>query len=374
MGLLESLAIGVGETGAKMGEEYVKEQAAATEFANRMSAFRQQLEMTQKAKDAERIDRTAAIEKEAGLNAASRKTVPAEVGAYSDDIAKTINSAFDSGQITDDVRQSGLLAATKYANDNAISDGKVTSKDRLNASVKLGYTDPEKATKTDYDEERNKVSDKRNELLDGVNNRREDRLQALAELQTKHIIGAEGRASEKEARDNAREQRAATSKALDGVNAEIKNLEKESANPLLDANVKVVIDRQMMDLRNEAKGYRARLDSAGIKPAEAKAESTIDFTRGADGKLTSKKPGATVAAIPSQPGNVETNAHRQEEADKSGPRKQSVEISQEEVSQIKDRRLLSQEARLKASAEKMAEQMARDIQREEFNRRLSGGK
>ncbi len=124
------------------------------------------------------------------------------------------------------------------------------------------------------------LNEKRADANDAVANRRADIAEMLAEKQ----IAAQNRATHmaevRESNLTVREQRAATAKALDGVNADIKSLEKEAVSPMLDDAQKKVVERQLTTLRSEAERYRAGLAKAGVELPEPKAAPMQDVRVG----------------------------------------------------------------------------------------------
>lgn len=113
------------------------------------------------------------------------------------------------------------------------------------------------------------IQEDRNATLEKYQQRREDRLDSLAEAQ---LALQKARANKEDSRGDEmaqRESRAATAKALDGVNADIKSLSRDIADPMLQAEQKKVIQRQLDDARTEAKRYRSALAGAGLEGSDA---------------------------------------------------------------------------------------------------------
>jgi hypothetical protein len=144
---------------------------------------------------------------------------------------------------------------------------------------------------------RNLVTDQRNAKTDETANRRldlmetfqqkmQERQQTLAEAtlsyQKRMANSADARATATE----KHEMRAATAKALDGANADIKALEKEatSVENMDPANQKR-IQSQLQLLRGEAAGHRRALASGGLPAVDAPAAPPEKPTSATDAKL-----------------------------------------------------------------------------------------
>ena len=151
--------------------------------------------------------------------------------------------------------------------------------DRATAANKLGYMDAAKeargeiqteinnkrAENTDKNAERRAdAADKNAAFLQKYQMRREDRMDRMAEST---LAFQKARANKEDAKSEGmaeREQRAATAKALDGVNSDIKMLAKEAADPMMAPEQKAVVNQQLEQARNEAKRYRSALAGAGL--------------------------------------------------------------------------------------------------------------
>jgi len=236
-----------------------------------------------------------AVNSGASAIARKRMVVPDDVSAQADSSAKVINDAADKGLISDAVKQQGFSALGEYTKANATPDTKVTAADREQAAIEQGYISPKEASTINRDEERNRISEKKADMQFEIQNAREERLLTFAEAKQKWD---EGRQSV----NDARELRASTSKALDGVNADIKALEKEAADKMQSPEKLAVIDRQLVAARAEAARYRSALAGAGIKDSAAPTSGGGKLVYGSDGKLVregaSDKPKPAPAAAP----------------------------------------------------------------------------
>ncbi len=150
---------------------------------------------------------------------------------------------------------------------------------RASAAGKLGYGEAAKETRgllqteiqnervanADKNAERRAdAADKNAEFMQKYQMRREDRMDRMAEST---LAFQKARANKEDAKSEGmaeREQRAATAKALDGVNSDIKMLAKEAADPMMAPEQKAVVNQQLEQARNEAKRYRAALAGAGL--------------------------------------------------------------------------------------------------------------
>lgn len=180
--------------------------------------------------------------------------------------------------------------------------------DRATAAENLGYLDAARETRgilqaeiqnQRYEQE----STDRNRRMDqevqyrreqtGLANKREDR---LAGLQAAELSFRKSRAAAEDARAanmDAREQRQATAKALDGANDFIKSLQKERSDPLLDDNQKKMIDEQITETREEAKRLRTLLSGVGIDGGKGGGGKTLDINKyliGSPGNAGDNKP------------------------------------------------------------------------------------
>jgi hypothetical protein len=124
-------------------------------------------------------------------------------------------------------------------------------------------------------DEKGDRDERRLDLMQTFQEKQAERQSMLAEATLAHqkrmqeITASQATAADKRAEQAAAStQRAATATALKSVNDDIKALEKEGADPLLDPAKKKVIEKQMASLRNEAAGYRATLSNAGLPKTE----------------------------------------------------------------------------------------------------------
>lgn len=161
---------------------------------------------------------------------------------------------------------------------------------RAGAAGKLGYS---KAAEESRNLLRTEIQDERNANIDKNNERRADQAEKNAEFMQKYQMKREARmdrlaaaqldyqksrANKEDARADAdveRGNRAATAKALDGVNADIKALSRDAADPMLAPEQKAIIDDQLAEARTEAKRYRTALAGAGL---EGSKEPPMDYT------------------------------------------------------------------------------------------------
>lgn len=163
----------------------------------------------------------------------------------------------------------GLLSPTRQSD----------LEDRATAATNLGYLDAARETRGEL---QTAISDKRAENQDTntnrrldlqeqlqqqqseYNQRRESRMDRLAEAQ---LSFQKSRANKDDARAEqmaTREERSATAMAMKGAETEIKQLEKDIADPMIDPKVKSLIQSQIDSTRLEARRYRERLSGAGI--------------------------------------------------------------------------------------------------------------
>jgi hypothetical protein len=162
--------------------------------------------------------------------------------------------------------------------------------DRANAAEKLGYLDAARETRgalqtenadQRYDQQskdnnrRLDQQEKRQEMTDNYNQRRENRLDRLAEAQVAYQKSRDAKNDEKSNQLAAREERSATVAAMKGAETDIKQLQKDLADPMLSQEQKTVLQNQLELSRGEARRYRNSLAGAGIDGGE-KADKPFD--------------------------------------------------------------------------------------------------
>lgn len=198
--------------------------------------------------------------------------------------AEAINAKNGSSMTAEDaqVLRSNPEARKAYGllNTNRMDD----LRDRGDSAQKLGYLDEAKQVRGDLQSEianeRNTKNDatanRRADILQEYQVRRENRMDRLAEVQERRLAASDARQNSRDDNSATKEQRAATAKALDGVNADIKALEKEAADSGMADDVKAVVRRQLTNARAEAERYRNALADAGLKGSEAPAPSITE--------------------------------------------------------------------------------------------------
>lgn len=141
--------------------------------------------------------------------------------------------------------------------------------------------------------------ERRLDILEDFQQKQADRQQMLAEATLAHQKRMEAASATRDAaaitKAEAAEkgaQRAATATALKGVNDDIKALEKEAADLSVDPGKKKVIERQLVGMRSEAAGYRARLAAAGLPEGEKSAPEPV------------APPPAAIEALRKEPGRA----------------------------------------------------------------------
>lgn len=284
MGLMGAIGAGLAEAGgaaAGIGFAQVKAAIEADRDA-RLSDMRLAEDAIHRQRsvegaDAERTKRSTDINEGARLIASGRNVVPSDISAQADTNARTINDAATAGQITPEVATQALAGTSDYANMNAKPDTVVTQADRDQAAIEKGYITPNDAASIQHRKEQDRIAEKKGDQKFEYEQQRNDRLDTLAEKRAK----AEG---DRATAGDAKELRAATSKALDGVNADIKALEKEVSDPMMPPEKKAVVDRQLVQARQEAAGYRKALANAGLpvstEPATPKGKTGWDSASG----------------------------------------------------------------------------------------------
>lgn len=191
----------------------------------------------------------------------------------------------------------GLLGATRQTD----------LEDRATAAEKLGYLDAARETRgqlqTDITNTRNIKQDEnadaarkdekewRQQQAD-LANKREDRMANLAAAELALRKASAAKADSRESMQAEREARMATASAMKGAEAEIKQLSKDLADPMLAPEQKAIVQEQLDGARRELKQYRTALAGAGIDNGKApeKPFNPADFAMGGgkaagDGKV-----------------------------------------------------------------------------------------
>ena len=144
--------------------------------------------------------------------------------------------------------------------------------DRANAAEKLGYLDAAREIRGQI---RNEIQDTKNADQTDLANKREDRILKFQEESLKRqdqnakqnayyqnqMLKA---SSDRDVLSNTREQRAATAKALDGVNSLISQTNKEIKDTI-DPNDKKELQGKLRVLQDESMIYRKSLAGAGLE-------------------------------------------------------------------------------------------------------------
>jgi len=245
-----------------------------------------------------------AINEGASTIAGKRMIVPDNVSVQADTSAKVINDAADKGLISEDVRQQGFSALGDYTKANATPDTNVTAADREQAAIEQGYISPKDASNIHRDAEKNRISEKKGDMRFEYEQQRNERLDALADAKRAYEEG-------RQTVNDMKEIRAATAKALDGVNADIKMLEKDAADITASPEKKQVVERQLAAARDEALRYRQALAGVGVKGSAAPATDTVKFEM-QGGKLVpvggGSKPAVATATSNNQPAPAATGS------------------------------------------------------------------
>lgn len=190
--------------------------------------------------------------------------------------------------------------------------------DRATSATNQGYLDAARETRGEL---QTLISDKRAENQDTntnrrldlqeklqqqqseYNQRRESRMDRLAEAQ---LSFQKSRANKDDARAEqmaTREERSATAMAMKGAETEIKQLQKDMADPMLDPKVKSLMQSQLDSTRLEARRYRERLSGAGIDGDKQpdKPFNPADFRPSSGGASSGSTPKSQPVANPFQP-------------------------------------------------------------------------
>lgn len=197
--------------------------------------------------------------------------------------AEAINAKFGSTMSAEDAQALRTNPAARQAYGLLGSTRQSDLEDRANAAESLGYLDAARETRgalqAEIGNQRNKDLDesttrrldqqeKRQEQIDKFNQRREDRLDRLASAQ---LAFQQSRAGKEDARAEQmaeREQRSATVSAMKGAETDIKQLQKELADPLLAEEQKKVIQQQIEQARSDARRFRNALSGAGLEGSD----------------------------------------------------------------------------------------------------------
>lgn len=234
-------------------------------------------------------------------------------GMLASNDASAINASLGSTIDPADPEAAATLAAIRENPAAAAAYGlkDVTPIDRVRArgeaARSLGYLD---AARESSEEERNLLTDQRNKALDEAAKRRDEIAQQQAERQTRvaeatavhqraMLKAQEDRATaaDKRAEEQAAaNERRATTEALRGANAEIKGLEKELANPMLDPAQAKIVQTQLNTARAEAASYRQALAAAGLPASEPSAPAADNDPLGIRKKGANGGPAPSSAA------------------------------------------------------------------------------
>jgi len=155
---------------------------------------------------------------------------------------------------------------------------------RAQAAENLGYLDASRETRGLIQAE---IGNLRNEANDKATNRRLDlaeansarsaaRQEALAAAQIAHIKAQTAYQSSQDELLYKKEARSATYDALNGANQDIKGIEKQMSDPMIDENLKGILNIQLSSTRDEAKRLRTALARSGLEGSE-KPESKTGF-------------------------------------------------------------------------------------------------
>lgn len=275
-------AIGQGVAGAAASGVHSIDQAQKEELdnraANRDLDIKERLLAAQQQLQFQADDRKRAIATQQGQAITTGAT-----GLLNSAAAGSINAGFGSAIDPNDPDSAATLAAIRSnpaamkAYGLAPEDDLTKARARSDSARNLG--DLPAAGEEDKNV-RNLVTDKAANAKDERESRRLDILQdwqqqqaerqstlaqATLTYQQKMLSASDTRAQEQ----IAREQRAATAKALDGVAAQMKDLETESKDISTEPARKTEIQKSLASLRNEASSYRQALAGAGLPGASA---------------------------------------------------------------------------------------------------------
>lgn len=198
----------------------------------------------------------------------------------------------------------GLLAPTRQS----------SLEDRATAAANLGYLDAAREARGELQTEvqgqrfdqqskdtnrRLDQQEKRQEALDKYQQRREDRLDRISEAQISYQKSRDSRNDEKSEQAAVREERAATVAAMKGAETDVKQLQKEIADPMLAPEQKAVLQGQLDLARADARRFRNALGGAGIDGGQ-KPTGTFDPNNYRSGGSSDKPRGGTTVPNPVQ--------------------------------------------------------------------------
>lgn len=227
----------------------------------------------------------------------------------------------------------GLLGATRQTD----------LEDRATAAEKLGYLDAARETRGQLQTEFvNQRSIKQDENADAARkdekewrekqaalaNKREDRMARIAEAELGLRRSQAAKADSRESMAAEREARMATVAALKGAEAEVKQLSKDLADPMLAPEQKAVVQEMLDNARRETKQYRTALAGAGIDSGKApdKPFNPADFalggSKGGDGGKTQRVANPMAGGYVHEPAKL--TAPRASAAAPASPRDQAV--------------------------------------------------
>jgi hypothetical protein len=143
---------------------------------------------------------------------------------------------------------------------------------RATAAENLGYLEASKEARGLIQTE---ITNLRNEANDKATNRRLDmaeansarsaaRQEALAAAQIAHMKSQAAYQSNRDELQDKKEARLATYNALNGANQDIKSIEKQLSDPMIDEKLKGILSIQLSTTRDEAKRLRVALAGAGL--------------------------------------------------------------------------------------------------------------
>lgn len=227
----------------------------------------------------------------------------------------------------------GLLGATRQTD----------LEDRATAAEKLGYLDAARETRgqlqTEFvnqraikqdenaDEARKDEKEWRKQQAD-LANKREDRMARIAEAELGLRRSQAAKADSRESMAAEREARMATAAALKGAEADIKQLSKDAADPMLAPEQKAVVMEQLESARREAKQYRSALAGAGIDGSKTpdKPFNPADFalggSKGGDSGKTQRVANPMAGGYVHEPARL--TPPRAAAAEPASPREQAV--------------------------------------------------
>jgi hypothetical protein len=239
----------------------------------------------------------------------------AAAGASDQAAADAINARFGSSMTAADAqvlrgneearKAYGLLGSTRQSDLEA----------RATAAERLGYLDAARETRgqlqaeignqrnlnLDEDSKRRlDLQEKRQQAIDEYNQRRENRLDRLADSQ---LAFQKARANKEDNRADQmaeREQRAATVAAMKGAEADVRQIQKELADPLLAEEQKRVLQDQLNVARSDARRFRSALGGAGLEGSQAPAKpfNPGDYALGGNKPASAPRQDAPAAARP----------------------------------------------------------------------------